>query len=73
MRTALLAPRLGCNAFSIRLPVVSLVPRSTTGYRLASLRDDGGPGATAKIDRDAGTRTLVDAGGVAACNKRNEE
>jgi hypothetical protein len=49
------APRMGCHPFSVRrrmmaslrdadslmihCPVVSLVPRSTTGYRIGSLRD----------------------------------
>ena len=28
-----------CKVFFVGVPVVSLVPRSTTGYKLASLRD----------------------------------
>jgi hypothetical protein len=40
LRPHLLASLRDAEIFSIHSPVVSLVPRSTTGYRMESLRDD---------------------------------
>ncbi len=40
VRTHLLASLRDAEIFSLHRPVVSRVPRSTTGYRISSLRDD---------------------------------
>ena len=40
LQPAMLASLRDAGIFSLHLPVVSLVPRSTTGYRMESLRDD---------------------------------
>jgi hypothetical protein len=67
----MLAPLPGCDFVSLSNPVVSL--RSTTGYRLESLRDKFGRPAFIRSS-DAGGNpswsiSQIDAGGIPACSR----
>ena len=50
------APRAGCDFVGCEVPVVSLVPSSTTGYKQASLRDEEASGEGAPEDGFAGEK-----------------